>query len=261
MKEKKPWCEAAWRSWSPSLPSCRFCSSPANSSALTAASRAKCCKCPAGAPNTLWYLPFPGCCVHTEGWAISSTAIKLSLAHFPVLVPLSACPLLHSPECWCLSRAVHSLCLKAETLRGNKELLKLGSSIGCINPHNIEWEFKSECFPKVQLQESWHVHPGGSLRRRQVLFWARSSVMYTKPSSLHIKQCFWSLKKLKASLMASLPSHGCRVAFRAYLSCSEIGRWDPSLHWGMLIGSTELWTLLLWFQAVLWQGHLLGQKS
>lgn len=34
-------------------------------------------------------------CVHTEGWAISSTAIKLSLAHVPVLVPLSACPLSH----------------------------------------------------------------------------------------------------------------------------------------------------------------------
>lgn len=34
-------------------------------------------------------------CVHTEEWAISSTAIKLSLAHFPVLVPLNACPLFH----------------------------------------------------------------------------------------------------------------------------------------------------------------------
>lgn len=26
-------------------------------------------------------------------------------------------------------------------------------------------------------------------------------------------------------------------------------------------GSTELWTVQLWFQAVLWQGHLLGQKQ
>lgn len=37
-----------------------------------------------------------------------------------------------SPECWCLARAVHSLCLKAETVRGSKELLKLGSSIGAF---------------------------------------------------------------------------------------------------------------------------------
>lgn len=68
------------------------------------------------------------------------------------------------------SRAVHSPCLKAETLRGTKELLKLGSSIGCINPHNIEWEFKSKFFPKVQLKEGWHVLPGVSLKRRQVVF-------------------------------------------------------------------------------------------
>lgn len=78
-------------------------------------------------------------CVHTEGWAISSTAIKLSLAHFPVLVPLSACPLLlRQRRVLVPVQAVHSPCLKAETLKGSKELLKLGSSIGCINPHNIQ---------------------------------------------------------------------------------------------------------------------------